>query len=153
MNTFSVLFIITLGLVTGTQLWLAKRQYKRVYDHRNEVPAAFSDKIPLDAHQKAADYTLGKIRFENANIIFSAFIILCWTFGGGLELLDNTWRNLGLSSVATGIGVMLSVFYISNIIDLPFSVYRTFVLEQRFGFNHTTIATFIKDLLISEHVI
>jgi len=148
MNTFSVLFITILGLVTGTQLWLTNRQHKRVCDHRDEVPSAFSDKIPLDAHQKAADYTLAKIRFERTDIIFSAVIVLCWTFGSGLEVLDTVWRKLEWSPVATGIGVMLSVFYISNLVDLPLSIYRTFVLEQRFGFNHTTPVTFIKDLLI-----
>lgn len=148
MNTFSVLFIIIIGLVTGTQLWLTNRQYIRVSAHRNAVPSPFNDKIPLEAHQKAADYTLAKIRFERRDILFSAVILLGWTLGGGLELLDNGWRTLDLSPIAIGIGVMLSIFYISNILELPLSIYHTFILEQRFGFNHTTPATYIKDLLV-----
>jgi len=148
MNTFTDLFIIMLILATGTQLWLAKRQYNRVHAHRGEVPTPFSDNIPLVAHQKAADYTIAKIRFEQIDLVFSAVILLLWTLGGGLDLLDTTWRNLEFSPIVTGIGVLLSVFYISNLLELPFSIYRIFVLEQRFDFNHTKPATFIKDLLL-----
>jgi len=148
MNTFTGLFIIMLVLATGTQLWLTKRQYNRVYAHRGKVPPPFSDNIPLEAHQKAADYTIAKIRFERMDLVFSAIILLFWTFGGGLEFLDTAWRSLEFPPIMTGIGVLLSVFFISNVLELPFSVFHTFVLEQRFGFNHTRPATFIKDILI-----
>ena len=148
MNTFTSIFIIMLTLATVIQLWLINRQYKRVSTHRGEVPTPFNDKIPLEAHQKAADYTIAKIRVERIDLVYSAVILLGWTLGGGLDLLDTVWRNLELSPVVTGIGVLLSVFFISNILDLPFSVYHTFGLEQRFGFNHATPAIFIKDLLL-----
>jgi len=148
MNTFTIIFIIMLALATGIQLWLANRQYKRVSMHRGKVPVPFNDKIPLDAHQKAADYTLAKIRYERANIIFSVVILIGWTIGGGLELLDSIWRRPEFPPLVTGVAVTLSVFYISSILELPFSVYHTFVLEQRFGFNKTTPSTFIKDLLL-----
>jgi len=148
MNTFTSIFIIMLMLATFTQLWLTKRQYKRVQTHRAKVPIPFNDKIPLEAHQKAADYTIAKIHLERIDLVYSAVILLCWTLGGGLDLLDTVWRNLELSPILTGIGVLLSVFFASSILDLPFSVYRTFGLEQRFGFNHTTPVTFIKDLIL-----
>ena len=101
MNTFTSIFIIMLTLATVIQLWLINRQYKRVSTHRGEVPTPFNDKIPLEAHQKAADYTIAKIRVERIDLVYSAVILLGWTLGGGLDLLDTVWRNLELSPVVT----------------------------------------------------
>ncbi|HEY4731701.1 MAG TPA: M48 family metallopeptidase [Gammaproteobacteria bacterium] len=148
MNEFTILFLIMLALTTGIEFWLSQRQHRHVHINRNEVPAPFRDNIPLEAHQKAADYSVAKIRYERMDLVASTFFLLCWTIGGGLELLDSVWRDLGLSPIITGIGVLLSVFFISGILDLPLSVFHTFVLEQRYGFNHTTPVIFIKDLIM-----
>ena len=102
MNEISWLVLITLilGLLVG--FWLAGRQVQFVRAHRGAVPDAFADKIPLDAHQKAADYTIAKVHFGIASALFSAALLVIWTFGGGLDLLDNGWRQADQQSHEQG---------------------------------------------------
>ncbi|HLA74579.1 MAG TPA: M48 family metallopeptidase [Gammaproteobacteria bacterium] len=147
MNSLSVLFVVALACGLLIQLWLARRQMVHVAAHRGAVPAAFSGQIPPEAHQKAADYTLAKTRFGQLELVAGAVWLLLWTVGGGLNLLDEAWHNLGLGPIWTGVGFILSTFTLMAVLDLPFSIYRTFVIEQRFGFNRTTPKLFITDLI------
>lgn len=147
MNEFTYVFLCFLGASLILQYWLASRQYQHVLKYRSQVPDAFKDKIGLDEHQKAADYTFAKIKLGRVDLLISAVLLLGWTIGGGLELLDQYWRSLELSSIQTGIGVMISAMLIMSAIDLPLSAYSTFVIEKRFGFNKTTVKLFIIDLI------
>ncbi len=146
MHSFTILFLAMLALSLIIRFWLAHRQISHIAAHRSSVPAAFEGKIELEDHQKAADYTVTKTRFGRLPVIYDAGLLLIWTLGGGLEWLDQTTTGLGLSPIMTGIGVMLAFMLISSLLELPFSVYSTFVIEERFGFNRTTVKTFIADL-------
>lgn len=146
MNTFSLIFLAFLTLSVAAELWLARRQIAYVRAHRAEVPQAFRDRIDLDAHQKAADYTIVRNRFGMVSSIYSAVILLLWTLGGGLQWLDSLWATSGLSNLIQGTATLLSLFIVGALLDLPFSWYNTFHIEQRFGFNKTTVATFMTDL-------
>jgi STE24 endopeptidase len=117
-----------------------------VLTHREQVPDAFAERIPLDDHHKAADYTVTRTRLGMIELVYGSLLLLVWTIGGGLEWLDQTWRGLGLGSLYTGTGIMLSAMFIMALLDLPFGLYSTFVIEERFGFNRTTAGTFISDL-------
>lgn len=147
MNLLSQFFIIMIVLTLGIQIWLANRHIHHVISRRNRVPAEFEGQIPLEAHQKAADYTVARTRFGRVETVIGSILLLVWTLGGGLEWLDQFWRSMELSNIWTGIAFMVSVMIIMSIIDLPASYYRTFVIEARFGFNKTTMATFITDLI------
>jgi len=147
MNTFTYIFLAMLILATGVQLWLSRRQIRHVSAHRDTVPRAFSDKISGPAHRKAADYTLSKVRFGMGELVFGAAVLLLWTLAGGLQLLLDLWQQTGLGAMVQGIGFILSVFLIGGLLDVPFSAYRTFVIEQRFGFNRTTVGIFLGDML------
>lgn len=147
MNSFSLVFLALLAVSIAIQLWLVHRQLRHVAHHRAAVPAAFADKIPLGAHQKAADYTLAKVRFGRIDGLIGAALLVAWTLGGGLDLLDQAWRSFGLSPLATGTAFILSAFLLMGLLELPASIYQTFVLEARFGFNKTTPATFVTDLV------
>ncbi len=147
MNGFSLVFLALLGASLATQLWLARRHVRHVARHRAAVPAAFADKILLSAHQKAADYTLAKVRFGRVDGLIGAALLVVWTLGGGLELLDQAWRSFGFSPLVTGSAFILSAFLLMGLLELPASLYQTFVLEARFGFNKTTPATFVADLI------
>ncbi len=147
MNSFSIVFLSALTLMLLTQLWLSRRHVRHVQANQDRVPDAFSDKITLEAHQKAADYTCTKTRFAMLENIIGALILIGWTLGGGLDLLDELWRRAGWGQITTGTAFMISTFLIMAIIDLPTSIYSTFVLEERFGFNKTTVNTFIGDLV------
>ena len=147
MNTFSYVFLVALASGFAIQWLLSQRQLKHVARNREEVPAAFADNIPLEDHQKAADYTRAKAKTGLVELCIATIILLIWTLGGGLQWLDIFWRNLSLSELLTGVGFIFSVILIGSVLDIPFSVYRTFKLEQRFGFNKTTVQTFVIDII------
>lgn len=145
MNTFTAVFLVLLGLVLLTQLWLTQRQIRHVTACRHEVPEAFRGRITLKAHRRAADYTVARSRFTHVENVYGALLLMLWTIGGGAELLDRTWRAAGWGELATGTAFLLSALLIMGLLDLPAAVYRTFVIENRFGFNRTTPALFLAD--------
>ena len=147
MNSITLIFLVALALSFLTQIWLDRRQIRHVSRYRAAVPDAFRDKIPLQAHQKAADYTLARTRLGLVDLLIGTVLLLGWTLGGGLQLIDSLWRGMGQSVIVTGLLVIFTFGVISALLDLPMSIYRTFVTEQRFGFNRTTPTTFITDLL------
>ncbi|MGB1010414.1 MAG: M48 family metallopeptidase [Thiolinea sp.] len=147
MQTFTIIFLVFLFASALVQLWLSLRQKQHVSGHRSAVPEAFSDKITLAEHQKAADYTLAKGAFGRIELMVGFVVLLVWTLGGGLEWLDQTWRSVGWGPLLTGTAVILSMTLIGGLIDIPASLYRTFVLEEKFGFNKTDLKTFMVDLL------
>src|SRR5690606_30559582 len=126
---------------------LVRRHVSHVRAHRNEVPAAFRDRIPLAHHQRAADYTSAKARLGFVDLAVSSAILLAWTLGGGLEFLDGLWRSAGLSPLWKGTAFATSVIAISSILDLPLQAWWIFGLEERFGFNRMTVRLFLTDLV------
>lgn len=146
MNEFTWVFLFALALMTVVELWLSLRQSRYVNNHRDKIPAAFSKEITLEAHQKAADYTVAKARLNRVASIAGVVILLLWTLGGALEWLANLWQDHGWSNAATGIAFMLSFFVIGSVLDLPLAWYKTFVLEDKFGFNKNTLTLFISDI-------
>lgn len=146
MNTFTQIFLALLFGGLALQLWLAIRQIRHVNRHAGQVPEAFRDSISLEAHQKAARYTVTKNRVGMIDAIIGVVILLVWTTGGGLDLLDRLWRSNGWSEINTGVAFLLSIAIIGSLLDLPISIYNTFVIEERFGFNKTTMKTFVADL-------
>jgi STE24 endopeptidase len=80
-------------------------------------------------------------------LVYGSALLLAWTLGGGLEWLDQLWRGFGFGQLSRGIGFMLSAMLIMGLLDLPFDLYHTFVIEERFGFNRTTPGVFITDLV------
>ena len=147
MHPFAQIFLVLLALSLATRFWLNLRQVSHVLKFRSQVPEAFREKVTLEEHQKAADYTITKSRFNRWPMMYEALLLLGWTFGGGLEWLDQTWTAMSFGPIATGIGVIFSLILISALLDLPFSIYSTFVIEEKFGFNRTTVKTFIIDML------
>jgi STE24 endopeptidase len=145
MNWITLIFLLALALSLAIQFWLDRRQITHVQRHRSAVPGAFRERIPLEAHQKAADYTITRLRMGVLELALGAVLLLIWTLGGGLQLLDNLWRDMALSPLLTGVLVIFSVLIISSLLELPFAIYRTFVIEQRFGFNRTSPGVFITD--------
>ena len=147
MHHFTIVFLVLLGAMTALQLWLATRQIRHVHRHRGAVPAAFAEKISSAAHARAADYTVAKARLGRVETVVGAALLLAWTLGGGLQALDNLWRGFGWGPLTTGSAFIFSLLFIGALLDLPFALYRTFVLEARFGFNKITPALFGADLV------
>ena len=147
MNSLTLIFLIALGLSLGIQFWLNRRQIKFVASNRAQVPDAFSKSISLEAHQKAADYTLTNMRLGTLELVLGTILLLIWTLGGGLELLDTWLRGYNWSPIITGVLVIFSMTFISAALDLPINIYHTFVVEKKFGFNRTTPVLFITDMI------
>lgn len=147
MQSFSVLVVSLLIINVVLHIWLNLRQIRSVQTHRGAVPDPFQAYINLEDHQKAADYTVTKLNFAQKWIIPEAILLLIWTLGGGLNFLDQTWQQAGFSSLWTGVAVILSFMLIHQLIDLPIDYYRTFVIEEKFGFNKTTVQLFFIDIL------
>ncbi|CAK0743545.1 STE24 endopeptidase [Gammaproteobacteria bacterium] len=142
--TLSILIALFVGLVL--QLWLLSRQAIHVSRHRDEVPEAFRDHVSLAAHQKAADYTVAKARLHQVEEVIAALLLWFWTMGGGFNAVDHFWRNT-ISSAWAGVAFVVSVSLLMSMLELPFAIYRTFILEKRFGFNRTTPQIFITDMI------
>jgi STE24 endopeptidase len=144
---FTWVFLAALAIATATRLWLAQRQVRHVRAHRDAVPGMFADAIPLAAHQKAADYTVAKARFGSVDTALDAAILLALTLGGVLQWLSDLWqRAFAVESIWHGTALILTVFVLRGLLGLPLSLYRTFVIEERFGFNRMTLKLFITDL-------
>ena len=147
MQTFTAVFLAALALTVGLRLWLARRHMRHIADCRHQVPSDFSEHIDLAAHQKAADYSIAKTRLGMAELAIGALFLLALTLGGALQALHDAWlRAFDAGSHAHGIALIVSVALISGTIDLPLSLYRTFVIEARFGFNKMTLRLFFVDL-------
>lgn len=144
---FSKLFIAALLLTTATKLWLAKRHLSYIKSHRAEVPPAFSEKIDLAAHQKAADYTSSRTRLAMLEALFEAVVLWGFTLGGGIQKISSFWPQFFISPIAQGMGIIVTVLIISGLLETPFSLYRTFGIEARYGFNKTTLALYLLDAL------
>jgi STE24 endopeptidase len=147
MHWFTTVFLVALAFTTLVRLWLSRRHIRHILANRNAVPAEFEGRIALAGHQKAADYTVAKARFGQLETLAAALALLAFTLGGGLQFISEAWeRVFEAGGYAHGIALIASVTLISGVIDLPFALYRTFVIEARFGFNRTSLALFLADM-------
>lgn len=146
-SLFSGLFLAALALTTLVKLWLARRHVLHIAAHRAEVPAAFREKISLPAHQKAADYTRAKTRLAMAETLYEAVVLLAFTLGGGIQWLGTFWLGMVGAPIMQGIALISSVLLISGALEILFHLYKTFVIEARFGFNKMTVALYVSDTL------
>lgn len=145
----SLLFATAVALQWLLRVWLVSRQVRHVATHRDAVPPAFAHRISLSAHQKAADYTLAKARVSLIDITLSAAVLLCWTLLGGLDWLNRWLLEFINPGLWQQLALLASFAVISALIELPLSLYQTFRLEQRFGFNQMTPGLWLADLLKS----
>jgi len=147
-NAFAWVFLAALAAASATRLWLALRQMRHVRAHRDAVPATFAATIPLEAHQKAADYTVAKVKLGMFDAVLDAVVLLALTLGGLVQWLAVQWdRLLPAQPLWHGAALIVSVFVLQSAIGLPLSLYRIFSVEQRFGFNRMTVKLFIIDVL------
>ena len=145
-NLFTFIFLFAILSSVLTLLWLNFRQDRAINNSFDSVPEGFTESIQLEDHQKAGNYTKAKIRLDHFEIIFSTIVLLAWTLGGAMNSLDAYWSERISDPALVGTFFVLSILLIASFIDIPFSIYRTFILEQKFGFNRMNAKTFIGDL-------
>ena len=139
------------AIVAGLLLkfWLASRQIRHVASHRQAVPPAFAHMVSLAAHQKAADYTITKARFGLLELAFGSAMLLVWTLLGGLDWLNQLLLARLGGGMAQQLALLVSFVFLSSVVELPFTLYQTFVIEERFGFNKTSFKLWLWDLVKS----
>ena len=146
MQWLTPLFVLAVISGLAVELWLAQRQAAAVARHRGVVPEAFSASISTGEHAKAADYTLAKLRLGRISSAVDAALVLALTVGGGLAAIDALWRRSHLAEPWLGLAVIASAVLVIRVVSLPLSLWRTFGLEARFGFNRTTVRLYLADL-------
>jgi STE24 endopeptidase len=145
--SFSLLFAAFLIAALCTKLWLASRHIQHIQRHRDAVPEQFAAKIPLAAHQKAADYTIAKARLKIALLVLNAVVLVGFTLLGGLQWLSELLTPAFGVGMVYQLALVAAVSIISSVIDLPLDYYKQFTLEERFGFNKMTPGLFFSDLI------
>lgn len=148
-STLTLAFAAALLLGLVVKLWLTSRQVRHVALHRNQVPSAFTQQIALAAHQKAADYTIAKSRLGLLELALGTAVLLAWTLLGGLDLLNQVLLQAMGPGLWQQVLLLVAFMVISSVIDLPLTLYQTFVLEERFGFNKMTFKLWLADLFKS----
>jgi STE24 endopeptidase len=147
-STFTLVFIGLLALTVATRLWLGSRHITHVLAHRGAVPSAFAGNISLEAHQKAADYSADKTKLVLIEAVVAALLLAWLTIGGGLQMIDNIWQNiLPNHAIFRGALVICSAMLVSSLIDIPFDYYKTFVVDEKYGFNKMTKSMFFGDMV------
>jgi STE24 endopeptidase len=144
---FTNLFLFFVALSFSFGMWLTWRHMRHVAANRAQVPAEFTDSITLEAHQKAADYTLDKQRLGAIEESVSTIVLVALTLGGGLAWIFTTASASFSGTYALGIAFIVGLSIVTGLISLPFDLYRTFGIEARYGFNKTTVTTYLVDML------
>ncbi len=144
---FSILFVSFIILTLLVRFWLASRQLRHVLAHRSAVPAEFAEKIPLAAHQKAADYTIARTKYGMLTLMINTLVLIGFTLLGGLQWLSLQIFQVTGPGMVYQLALLAGFALISGLIDLPFDYYKQFVLEQRFGFNKMSKGLFFGDLI------
>jgi STE24 endopeptidase len=147
MPPLRLIFLLAVVAGMATRLWLANRQIAAVMRHRAQVPEPFANSISPADHHKAADYAAARTRLGRIDTILDGLVLLALTLGGGIAAIDARWMRVPLGEPWHGALVILSVLLVLSLIGLPLSLWSTFRLEARFGFNRTTLALFFMDRL------
>ena len=150
MHTLTLVFVAALLASLLVKFWLATRQMRHVAAHRSSVPPAFAPSITLAAHQRAADYTLAKGRLGLLSLAFGSAVLLGWTLLGGIDILNAALRDTlqpRYGNMAYQLALLGAFALIGGLIDLPFELFRTFRIEQRFGFNRMTWKLYLADMV------
>lgn len=143
--TLTVLFLVFLLVGMSIRFWLAKRQISHVVAHRGQVPDVFVEKIRLHSHQRAADYTVQRTKLRMAEGLFNVLVLLWLTLGGGLAWIDAQLMTLLANDLWRQVVLIGGVVMLFGALELPFTIYRQFKLEAKFGFNRMTPALFFTD--------
>lgn len=145
----TLLFVLFLLADVVTRFWLSSRQIRYVAEHRDKVPNEFSEKISLISHQRAADYTIARARLGMFERLVDAALLVSLTLLGGLQFLDIFVASLTQQDLLRQVALLVTVSIVVSLIGMPFSLYRQFRLEERFGFNRMSLSLYFLDTLKS----
>ena len=143
----TILFVVLLFAMLGIRIWLSSRQIRHVMAHRNDVPKEFASKIGLPSHQRAADYTVAKVRLGIFERLFDAAVLIGLTLLGGLQYIDILTSSVTSHTLLRQVLLVVAVLSLFGVLGMPFTLYRQFKLEAHFGFNRMTLKMFVGDTI------
>ncbi|HEY4374900.1 MAG TPA: M48 family metallopeptidase [Burkholderiales bacterium] len=153
MQPFTLIFLLAVAVSLGLDLWLARRHVTHIRANREAVPPEFAASLTLEAHQRAADYTIARTRFGMMTAVVDTVVLIAFTVGGGLDLIAGALANAMPGQYFPSEILLVGAFIlISSLISLPFSWHRIFGIETDFGFNKMSPGLFIKDLVKSASI-
>ena len=144
MNIFGIVILATILFSYFLEL---VTDYLNLKSLKPELPSEFSGVYDADKYKKSQEYTRVNTKFGFITSTFDLIVMLIFWFSGGFNFIDQLVRSWNLNSILSGISFIGIIIVLKGIIDFPFSVYSTFVIEEKFGFNKTTVKTFITDLI------
>ena len=144
MNIIAIIILLTI-IVNLVINFLA--DYLNLKLLQNELPVAFRGIYEEDRYRKSQQYLKVNTQFGWFTAAFNVALILIFWFGKGFPLLDGWVRSFSYGPIASGLIYIAVLVLLKGLFSLPFSIYHTFVIEERFGFNQTTWSTFLLDLV------
>lgn len=144
MNLYAVVILATLVVHYVLQLIADLLNLRAL---ATELPAELADVWDAEAYAKAQRYTRERTRFGLVAATVGLLALCAFWFGGGFNALDVWLRGFGFGAITTGLLYVGALLLLQGALDLPFSLYSTFVIEERFGMNRTTVRTFVLDRL------
>jgi STE24 endopeptidase len=147
MHPLTVIFLSALIAMVAVRLWLAARQARAIRAGAGHVPDAFAGAITGEAHARAAGYSLERLALGRIELVVDALVLVWLTLGGGLALIERLVARIPLTPLWHGVATLFALALVMAVIGLPFSVWSTFRIEARYGFNRMTPALFFADLL------
>ena len=142
MNAFAIVILAALIGDYALSLFADALNLSRL---RSEVPGPFKDVYDPEKYRKSQEYLRANTRFSRIVSTFDLAVLLVFWFSGGFQYVDGIVRFTGMGPIATGLAFVGVLILAKGVLSLPFAIYDTFVIEERFGFNRTTVKTFVMD--------
>ena len=145
-TNFTVIFISLIAIKFLLETYLKIRNLKSIELNKDTIPERFTSVVTEEEYKKSIDYNVDRIRFQIFTALFGAVVLIIFTLGGLFNFLSEVVVSTTSSDVLGAVLLGLLLLIVEQVISIPISIYSTFVIEERHGFNKTTTKTFVTDI-------
>ena len=145
-TNFTQIFIFLIIIKFLLETYLKIRNLKSIDNNKASVPPRFKDVVTEEEYKKSILYNTDRIKFQIFTALFGSIVLIIFTIGGLLNYLTGVIMNITSSNVLGAVLLGLLLIIVEELISIPISIYSTFVIEERHGFNKTTRKTFVTDI-------
>ena len=145
-TNFTQVFIALISIKFLLETYLKIRNLKSIDNNKESVPDRFKDVVTEKEYKKSIFYNTDRIKFQIFTSLFGSVVLIIFTIGGLLNYLTQVVMDITQSNVLGAVLLGLLLIIVEEIISIPISIYSTFVIEEKHGFNKTTKKTFVTDI-------
>jgi STE24 endopeptidase len=145
-TNFTVIFIFLIAIKFLLETYLKIRNLKSIEINKDTIPERFTSVVTEEEYKKSIEYNVDRIRFQIFTALFGAVVLIIFTLGGLFNFLTEVVVSITSSDVLGAVLLGLLLLIVEEVISIPISIYSTFVIEERHGFNKTTTKTFVTDI-------